>query len=56
MLGELNCDQFQGYHFGKPMDRDHVAIRLLRSTADSMAEVKQLPTGLTIVKSSRTAS
>ncbi len=56
MLGELKCDQFQGYHFGKPMDAESVAIRLLRSTADSMAEVKQLPTGLTVVKSSRTAS
>ena len=46
MLRELNCDQFQGYHFGKPMDRETVAITLLRSTADTMAEVKQLSSGV----------
>ncbi len=40
LLGELGCDQFQGFHFGKPMDRDQVAIKLLRSTADQMARVR----------------
>ena len=53
MLGELKCDQFQGYHFGKPMDRDNVAIVLLRSTVDTMAEVKQLSSGLAAAKSRR---
>lgn len=56
MLGELNCDQFQGFYFGKPMDRDKVAITLLRSTADTMAEVKQLSSGLKIGKSRRAAN
>ncbi len=37
MLSELKCDQFQGYHFGKPMDRDDVAVVLLRSTATRMS-------------------
>lgn len=56
MLGELKCDQFQGYHFGKPMDRDNVAITLLRSTVDTMAEVTQLPSALTAGKSRRAAT
>lgn len=50
MLGELQCDQFQGFYFGKPMDRDKVAITLLRTTADTMAEVRQLSSGLTARK------
>ncbi len=37
LLGELGCDQFQGFHFGRPMPRDQVAITLLRSTAGTMA-------------------
>ena len=40
MLAELHCDQFQGYHFGKPMDREEVALVLLRSTKDTMAACK----------------
>ncbi|WP_337660521.1 putative bifunctional diguanylate cyclase/phosphodiesterase [Anderseniella sp. Alg231-50] len=56
MLGELKCDQFQGFHFGKPMDRDNVAITLLRSTVDTMAEVKQLSPGLAATKSRRAAT
>jgi diguanylate cyclase (GGDEF)-like protein len=55
MLGELKCDQFQGFHFGKPMDRENVAITLLRSTVDTMAEVKQLSAGLTAGKPGRAA-
>jgi diguanylate cyclase (GGDEF)-like protein len=50
MLRELKCDQFQGFHFGKPMDRDNVAIVLLRSTVDTMAEGKQLSSGPTVRK------
>ena len=43
MLGGLKCDQFQGYHFGKPMDTDSVAIALLQSTAKKMAGRKPAP-------------
>ena len=46
MLGDLKCDQFQGYHFGKPMDRDSVAIVLLRSTANKMAGTKPAPSDM----------
>lgn len=56
MLGELKCDQFQGFHFGRPMDREKVAITLLRSTADTMADVKQLPSGVTAGKFRKTAN
>lgn len=41
LLGELGCDQFQGFHFGKPMHRDDVAITLLRATSAKMAKVRQ---------------
>lgn len=53
MLAELKCYQFQGYHFGKPMDRENVAIVLLRSTVDTMAEIRQLSSGLRTAKSRR---
>lgn len=56
MLGDLKCDQFQGFYFGKPMGREKVAITLLRSTADTMAEVKQFPSGINAGKSRKTAS
>lgn len=61
MLGELKCDQFQGFHFGKPMDREKVAITLLRSTSDTMAEadtraeVLQVSSGTAAGKTRRTA-
>lgn len=54
MLGDLNCDQFQGYHFGKPMDRDTVAIVLLRSTADKMADRNPAPSKLVATASATT--
>ncbi|MEO9874612.1 MAG: bifunctional diguanylate cyclase/phosphodiesterase [Anderseniella sp.] len=56
MLGELKCDQFQGFYFGRPMDREKVAITLLHSTADTMAEVKQLSSGVAAGKSRKIAS
>ncbi len=55
MLAELKCDQFQGYHFGKPMDREEVALVLLRSTANAMAASKPAPPKLAIVNGKRAA-
>jgi len=55
MLGELKCDQFQGYYFGKPMDRENVAIVLLRSTASKMAGGKPAPSGMAAANSGRKA-
>jgi len=55
MLGELKCDQFQGYHFGKPMDRENVAIVLLRSTASNMAAGKLASSEMAISNPKRKA-
>jgi len=49
MLAELHCDLFQGYHYGKPMDREEVALVLLRATKDTMAACKLAPPKLASV-------
>ncbi len=55
LLGELGCDQFQGFHFGRPMGRDQVAITLLRTTANKMAKVQQPSPDTDVSRSGRTA-